>query len=378
MRILILSTSEGNFATRAIYQAGQDRGHRMTILDPSQLSLMVSNIPAGYDRVYLNSKSSVSRIHIKDFDAIIPRVGQYVEYASHIIEHLSQNLDIFSTQSAEGILNASNKLRTLQLCSENGIQTPKSIGINANSNIGSLIDRIGGFPIVVKLVHGSGGKTVALINDKTSAVSTVQTILNSKQSVLIQQYIHSGGKDYRAIVIGNKVIASYQRSSASRTEFRANLQLGGFGVPVILSDDDKKICIASARAVGLMVAGVDFIKDRSKKSYLIEVNSNFGFKVQDITGVDVASRLIEYVERNYQKRTKGKITTLSIQQENQWLKQRWDQIFQDPGINSIYRQVHGRTVAYIDRKGDKRTCQINKSDDFLNVMIQTFQIKTEK
>ena len=174
MRILILSTSEGNFATRAIYQAGKNKGHRMTILDPLKLSLMVSNIPSGYDRLYLNDKSSVSRIHIKDFDAIIPRVGQNVEYASYIIEHLSQNLGIFSTQSSEGILNASNKLRTLQLCSENGIPTPRSIGINLNSNIGSLIDKIGAFPIIVKLVHGSGGKAVALLSDKTSAISTIQ------------------------------------------------------------------------------------------------------------------------------------------------------------------------------------------------------------
>ena len=376
MRILILSTSEGNFATRAIYQAGKNKGHRMTILDPLKLSLMVSNIPSGYDRLYLNDKSSVSRIHIKDFDAIIPRVGQNVEYASYIIEHLSQNLGIFSTQSSEGILNASNKLRTLQLCSENGIPTPSTLGINSSSNISSLIDKIGGFPIIVKLVHGSGGKAVALLSDKTSAISTIQTILKSKNSILFQEYIKSNGKDYRAIVIGNKVIASYQRSSASRNEFRANLQLGGFGVPVNLSENAKKICITSARAVGLPVAGIDLIKDRSGKSFLIEVNSNFGFKVQGITNVDVASKLIEYTERNYQKKAKGKITTLGIQEENQWLKQRWDRIFQDPGINSIYKKVHGKMVKYIDRKGEIHTCQIKKSDDFLNVMIQTFQIKT--
>jgi ribosomal protein S6--L-glutamate ligase len=350
----------------------------MTTLDPSKLSLMVSNIPSGYDRLYLNGKSSVSRIHIKDYEAVITRVGQSVEYASYIIEHLSQNLGIYSTQSAEGILNASNKLRTLQLCSENGIQTPRSIGINTSSNISSLIDKIGGFPIIVKLIHGSGGKAVALLSDRTSAISTIQTILKSKQSILIQEYIKSNGKDYRAIVIGNKVIASYQRSSANRTEFRANLQLGGFGVPVNLSEDDKKICIASAKAVGLSVAGIDLIKDRSGKSFLVEVNSNFGFKVQGITKVDVASKLIEYTERNYQKKVKGKISTMSILEENQWLKQRWDRIFQDSEINSIYKQVHGKKVEYFDRKGEKRTCQIKRSDDLVNVMVQTFKIKTEK
>ncbi len=377
MRIIQLCTSPGNSATRAIYQAGKKRGHQMTIKDPSQMSLMVSNVPSGYDRLYINNKDSVARINIKDYDAVIPRIGHSVEYGSYIIEHLSQNLGIYSTQSAEGILNAANKLRTLQLCSESGIPTPRSMGINSSSKIGSLIDRIGGFPIVVKLVHGSGGSAVALLSDRASAVSTIQTILKSKNSVLIQEYIKSGGKDYRAIVVGNQVVASYQRSSTSRNEFRANLQLGGLGVPVLLSEADIKLCIANAKAIGLSVAGIDFIKDSSGKSYLIEINSNFGFKVQGITGINVAAKIISHIEKYHTTRTVPRLSTKSLLNENNLLKQKWETITKNPELNKIYWQVKGSQVSYIDRNQQKRTRQISSAEDLLMIMTETFQIQTK-
>ena len=103
MRILILTTAENNLATRAIISAGRKRGHKMLSDDPSSMNLLISNIPSGYDRLYLNKNGSMTRVNIKDLDAIIPRIGQQINYSSFIVDHLSQNLGIYSTQSAEGI-----------------------------------------------------------------------------------------------------------------------------------------------------------------------------------------------------------------------------------------------------------------------------------
>ena len=295
MRIIVLATSENNLASKAIHKAGIKRGHHVEIMDPSQMSLLVSNVPSGYDRLYFSKNGSLNRINIKDVDAIVPRIGQNINYGSFIVEHLSQNLGIYSTQSAEGILNASNKLKTLQILSENGMPTPQSISLNANSNISSLIEKIGGFPVIIKLIHGSGGYGVALLSDRASAISTIQALLKSKTSILLQEYIRSSGKDYRAIVIGNNVVACYQRISQSRSEFRANLQLGGHGTPVKISDAEKNLCVRASKAIGLSVAGVDFLRDKTGKPYLVEINSNFGFKVQGITGVDIADKIIRHV-----------------------------------------------------------------------------------
>jgi ribosomal protein S6--L-glutamate ligase len=281
-------------------------------MDPSQMSLLVSNVPSGYDRLYFSKNGSIDRINIKDVDAIIPRIGQNINYGSFIVEHLSQNLGIYSTQSAEGILNAANKLRTLQILSENGLPTPRSISINASSNINGLIEKIGGFPVVVKLVHGSGGQGVALLSDRASAVSTIQAFLKSKLSILLQEYIRVNGKDFRAFVVGNRVIACYQRVSQSKNEFRANLQLGGHGIPAKISNEEKNLCVRAAKATGLSVAGIDLVRDKTGKPLFIEVNANHGFKVERITGVNVAEEIICHVENNYRHPTVQKNNLKSL------------------------------------------------------------------
>ena len=378
MRIIVLSTSENNLAAKAIHKAGIKRGHKVEIMDPSQMSLLVSNVPSGYDRLYFSKNGSLDRINIKDVDAIVPRIGQNVNYGSFIVEHLSQNLGIYSTQSAEGILNASNKLKTLQILSENGMPTPRSISLNANSNISSLIEKIGGFPVIIKLIHGSGGYGVALLSDRASAISTIQALLKSKSSILLQEFIRSNGRDFRAIVIGNHVVACYQRSSQSRNEFRANLQLGGQGIPVKISNAEKNLCIRASKAIGLSVAGVDFLRVKTGKPYLIEINSNFGFKVQGITGVDVADKIIRHVELNYINGTQQKHNLKNLLSENQMLKKRFELFSNDQNLSKIYRQVKGNQVTFTDQNNNPRRRMVNSPDDLLRIMTETFQIKLSK
>ncbi|HEC42679.1 MAG TPA: RimK family alpha-L-glutamate ligase [Bacteroides sp.] len=342
MRTLVLTVAERSQAVRAIVRGGKKRGHTMLIVDPMRMNLLISNKSSGYDRIYLTKEDTITRVNMKDVDAIIPRIGQHVNYSSFIVDHLSNNLGIYSTQSAEGILNAANKLRTLQICSDAGIPTPRTIGINVNSPLTSLIEKIGGFPIVIKLLHGSGGEGVALLRDKSSAISTIQSLMKARTGILLQEYINSGGKDYRVIVMGNKVVVSYQRS-APRGEIRTSLQIGGQGTPVNLSEEDLSICIRAAKATGLSIAGVDLIKDHSGKPYVIEVNSNFGFRVEKITGVDVADYIIRYVESNYEKVTE-RYNLRSLLNENHKLRNRLDLISQDQHLCSICKQVKRNQV----------------------------------
>ncbi len=378
MRIIVLSTSENNLAAKAIHKAGIKRGHKVEIMDPSQMSLLVSNVPSGYDRLYFSKNGSLNRINIKDVDAIIPRIVQNTTFGSFIVEHISQNLGIYSTQSAEGILNAANKLRTLQILSENGLPTPRSMSLNSSTNIHGLIDKIGGFPVILKLVHGSGGQGVALLSDRASAVSTIQALLKSRTSILLQEYIRSSGKDYRAIVTGNNIVACYQRISQSRNEFRANLQLGGHGIPVKISDAEKNLCVRASKAIGLSVAGVDFLRDKTGKPYLIEINSNFGFKVQEITGVDVADKIIRHVELNYFNGIQQKNDLKSLLSENQMLKKRLELFSNDQNLSRIYRQVKGNQVTFTDRNNKPRRRMVNSPDDLFRIMTDTFQIKLSK
>ena len=376
MRILILSSADRNIAVKAIMRAGKRRGHEMLVADPMHMNLLISDKSSGYDRIYLHKDGQLGRVNMKDIDALIPRIGQYVQYCSFIVDHLSNNLGIFSTQSSEGILNAANKLRTLQICSDAGLPTPRTIGLNMNSPIASLIEKLGGFPVVIKLLHGSVGQGVALLKDKVSAISTIQSLIKARTNILLQQYINSGGKDYRVIVLGSQVVASYLRN-APRGEFRANLQIGGQGSPVKLSDQDKSLCIRAAQAIGLKIAGVDIIKDQSGNTFLIEVNSNFGFAVEKITGIDVADHIIRFVETNYHDKPSQRNYFKTLQKDNQLLRSKLDPFYKNQYLAAAYKSAKGKQVSYTDRSSQRRRIMINQPEDFLVIMAETFQINTK-
>ncbi|HKK43783.1 MAG TPA: hypothetical protein VJ963_15310, partial [Bacteroidales bacterium] len=115
MNILILNSSEKCFATQSIIKAGQRHDHKMVVLDPAYFSPLISSVENGYDRMYDLLPKTAARITIKEIDAIIPRIGNNLIYNSYIVEHLSENLGIYSIQTAPGLRTAANKFHTLQL-----------------------------------------------------------------------------------------------------------------------------------------------------------------------------------------------------------------------------------------------------------------------
>ena len=383
MNILILSTAPKNYATVCLVHAGRNRGHAVAVVNPSDLYLLISNKESGYDRVYLSDCQSIRRINIKDFDAIIPRLGESVGHGALMVEQLTRNLGIFSPQSASGIRLAANKLMTLQTCSSHGIATSRTVYLNNVKFLDSMIEKIGGYPIVVKLTHGSGGAGVALIKDRVSAISVIQSLLKSRSSIILQEYINSGGKDYRAIVVGDKVVASFKRS-ATNGDFRANLQLGGEGKPVTLDPEDRQLCVRVAKILNLGMVGIDLIKDKTTKSYLIEANANFGFKVQKITGINIADQIIQYIEKNYLSRSvldpypgnshhgSRNVTTSEL---IGILKRQLSYFTGNEYIRELYQKTKGKKIKYVDRDKNIRQITINRLQDLYTIMFETFVIK---
>jgi len=87
-----------------------------------------------------------------------------------------------------------------------------------------------------------------------------------------------------------------QRSSAPG-EFRANLHRGGTAAQVELSDDERRVAIEAASALGLEVAGVDLLRS-SRGPLLLEVNASPGLEgIERSTGVDVAGAIVAHCEQ---------------------------------------------------------------------------------
>ena len=114
---------------------------------------------------------------------------------------------------------------------------------------------------------------------------------------LVQEYIaESQGEDIRAFVVNGQVIASMLRKSKDE-DFRSNLHQGGVGIPVKLTDIERKTAQKAAKAMGLSVAGVDMLRSESGP-LVLEVNASPGFGIEQVTGRNVAASIIEYTEHS--------------------------------------------------------------------------------
>ena len=300
MKILVLSAAPNSYATQSIVKAGEKRGHTMLIKDPSYLYLLISDKVNGYDRVYdgYGQNEKPVRLKAKEIDAIIPRIGHNLAYGCAVLEHLNNNLGIFSTQASIGIKTAADKLISQQKISQAKIRVPQTILGDRANHPSWMVEQVGGLPAIAKGFTGSQGKTVFPLNDEYQTNVFLKNFSTNNENLLLQNFIDSGAKDIRAIVIDGKVIVAMERTAA-KGELRANISQGGSGRKIELSEDDKQMCIKAAKACGIECAGVDLMKDKEGKSFIIEINGNYGYKVEQITKVDISTPLIKYCEMNY-------------------------------------------------------------------------------
>ena len=307
MKIVILSAAPRSSATKSIVKAGIDRGHEMVILNPANLYLLISDTINGYDRVYdgYDEKDKPTRILLKDIDSVISRIGTNLAYGTAVLQHFKENLGIFSTQTPDGLKIVSDKLLSLQKISAAKLKVPKTVIADNAIHLNWMLEQIGGLPAIAKMLRGSQGIGVIPLESRLQTVATLESFYKSRTKILLQQYIEGGAKDIRAIVIDGEVITAMERT-APKNDIRSNISLGGSGRKIELSEKDKEICIKASRACNLEVAGVDIMKDSNGVSYVIEVNGNYGYHIETITGDDISTPLIIYCEKNGSNKPKNK------------------------------------------------------------------------
>lgn len=239
---------------------------------------------------------------LNDFNVIIPRIGASITYYGSAILRQFEMMGTFSLNDSTAITRSRDKLRALQILSRSGIGLPITSYAHSTRMTEQLIDMVGGAPCIIKLIEGTQGKGVILAETKKAAESVIDGFRQIKAHFLVQEFIkESNGKDIRAFVIGDKVVASMMRS-AKEGEFRSNLHRGGTAVPVEISEEEATVAVNAAKALGLNVAGVDLLRS-SRGPLVLEVNSSPGLQgIEASTGLDIASMIIEYIENNSEKK----------------------------------------------------------------------------
>jgi ribosomal protein S6--L-glutamate ligase len=219
-------------------------------------------------------------------------------YGTAIVRQLERE-GIFTTASAIAIVRSRDKLRATQIMAK-AVDVPKTVFSRNSLDIDGMLDQVGGAPVIIKLGSSTHGNGVVLAESKKAAKSALQAFYLYNEdgtNIMIQEYIgESAGMDIRVFVVGGRVVASMKRQSLD-DDFRSNLHKGGEGATIKLTDQERKVAVKAAKSLGLSVAGVDLIRS-DRGPLVLEVNASPGFGIEKVTGRDVATAIIEYVEQN--------------------------------------------------------------------------------
>ena len=300
MKIGILSRNRKLYSTRRLVEAAEQRGHEVQVIDHLRCSM---NITSHRPSVLFKGEQ------LKDFDAIIPRIGASVTFYGTAVLRQFEMMGVYPLNESVAISRSRDKLRSIQLLARKGIGLPVTGFARNPDDVEGVIEMVGGAPLVIKLLEGTQGIGVVLAETQQAAKSVIEAFMGLDVNILIQEFIkEAGGSDIRCLVIGEKVVAAMKRQG-KEGEFRSNLHRGGSAELVRITPEERSTAVRAARVMGLNMAGVDILRS-NHGPVVMEVNSSPGLQgIEASTGKDVADMVIRFIEANAKAgntRTRGK------------------------------------------------------------------------
>lgn len=297
MKIAILSRNPNLYSTSRLKEAGEARGHEVRVIDHTKCYIVNESLePAVF---YGNER-------IEGINAIIPRIGASVTFYGAAIIRQFEMKKVFSTVKSVALTRSRDKLRSIQIMSREHLGIPKTAFARHPKDVPHLIRTVGGAPLIIKLLEGTQGLGVVLAETQKAAKSVIEAFMGMETNILVQEFIkEAGGADIRAFVVNGKVVGAMKRQGKDG-EFRSNLHRGGSSSMVKLKRSEKAAAVRAAAAMGLGIAGVDMLQSE-RGPLILEVNSSPGLEgIEKSTGVDIATKIIEYVEESADKKARLK------------------------------------------------------------------------
>uniref|UniRef100_UPI0040483901 30S ribosomal protein S6--L-glutamate ligase n=1 Tax=Roseivirga sp. TaxID=1964215 RepID=UPI0040483901 len=293
MKIAVLSRNSSLYSTKRLVESIKSKGHEAVVLDHLLCDLIIE---ASGPAVYYKGEK------VEDIDAVIPRIGASVTFYGTAVVRQFEMMGVFSATESQAIVRSRDKLRSMQILSGANLPMPRTAFTNYSKEEKSLIEHVGGAPVIIKLLEGTQGLGVVLAETRKAAQSVVEAFHGLKARIIVQEFIKEAkATDMRIFIVDGKVVGAMRRTGMEG-EFRSNLHRGGSAEVIKLTRIEKSVAIKAAAALGLSVAGVDMLPS-SRGPLVLEVNSSPGLEgIEKATGVDIAGKIVEYIERNQPKK----------------------------------------------------------------------------
>lgn len=289
MNIKILSANANLYSTKRLVEAAKARKHVVEVINHAKCDIVIEKKNPVI--IYKGQK-------LDHTDAIIPRIGASVTFYGTAVVRQFEMMHVFTTTESQALVRSRDKLRSLQILSRSGLGLPKTVFTNYSKNVKEIVDQAGGAPVIIKLLEGTQGIGVILVETRKAAESVIEAFNNLQARVIVQEFIkEAGGADIRAFIVDGHVVGAMKRQG-KEGEFRSNLHRGGTATVIKLTDEEETAALKAAKAMGLGIAGVDMLQS-ARGPLILEVNSSPGLEgIEQATGKDIANSIIKYIERN--------------------------------------------------------------------------------
>ena len=195
--------------------------------------------------------------------------------------------------SAHAIERTVDKFLASALLARAGLPTPRTIACERAADAEKAFAELGG-DVIVKPLFGSMGHGMVRVEDPDVAMRVFRALELERAVYYLQETLPHTGRDVRALVVGERVVASIERTADG---WRTNLARGAQARPVRLDPQQERLCVRAAAVLGADYAGVDLLPGADGRDHVLEVNGIPGwYGVERATGVDVAAAIVEHLE----------------------------------------------------------------------------------
>lgn len=297
VRLGILSLGSELYSTRRLYEEAKKRGWSVEVVDYLRCATAMQRDELS---IMYNGRE------LNDFDAIVPRIGASRTFYGTAIVRQFELMNTFSVNSSLAISRSRDKLRAHQILAKHGVDMPRTVFAAKVEDVDTIIDAVGGEPLIIKLIEGTQGVGVVLADTRKAAKSVLEAFYGLKVNLLLQEFIaEAKGADIRAFVVDGQVVAAMKRQGAEG-DFRSNMHRGGYAQNIKLTRDEKALAVKAAKVMGLDVAGVDMLQSE-RGPLIMEVNSSPGLEgIEKATDVNVAEKIMDFIAKGLQATTPKK------------------------------------------------------------------------
>ena len=297
MLLYVLSRNKKLYSTSRLVEEAKAKGWDVEVIDYLKCSMEIikGDLIINYG----------GKILVKP-DAIIPRIGaSRTFYGTAVVRHFEM-MGVFTITGSIPLTRSRDKLRSLQILSRKSVNIPKTVFASNKSSAKDVIALSGGTPLILKILEGTQGVGVVLVDSEKAAKSVLDAFYGMDVNILVQEYIEeANGADIRVFIVGDKIVGAMRRQS-KEGEFRSNLHQGGSATVHKLTKEEKATALAAAKSMGLGVCGVDMISSK-RGPLVLEVNSSPGLEgIENSTSINIAGKIMDYIETTVIKNSKRK------------------------------------------------------------------------